>query len=60
MKPNTLEISSPNSKCCQKQPSYSTEELITRQHEAMAEFKAGGGMDGEFFFEKMTQYIASR
>lgn len=49
-----------NNKCCQKQHSYSIEELSSRQHEAMEEFKAGGGMDGELFFEKMTQYITKR
>ena len=49
-----------NKKSNQKQPTYSIEELNDRQHEAIAELKAGGGMDGELFFEKMTQYIATR
>ena len=49
-----------NSKSLQKQSAYSIEELNNRQHEAIAELKAGGGMDGELFFEKMTQYIANR
>lgn len=39
---------------------YSIEELNMRQQDAIAEFKAGGGMDGKQFFEQMTQYIASR
>lgn len=39
---------------------YSIEELNMRQQDAIAEFKAGGGMDGKQFFEQMTQYIANR
>lgn len=39
---------------------YTIEELQTRTDEAYEELEAGGGKDGELFFEELNDYITAR